>query len=237
MIRLVWSVLVLVGCTQSQVIESDDYDLNRASMLGASSSAQFNQSVRFFAWSLRSASAQTFDHYEQMDTQSQSTLLSLLNLRADATDTDVSKALKGYSSNMMSAATARSNILVHQGQLKHHDIDTFAGESQVIRSISKSKDLNLEGCYEMRKVFTESKPSANWLTPEAAASWRRVGLTQTAPSISPSVKASTKAFLFLDLAERISRLYVYEESNGGQDSELTEVVVSCPIDPTTFDHQ
>jgi hypothetical protein len=218
------------------VIESV-HDVRGSSTLGAPSPAQFGQTVRVFAWSLRSASSETFDNYEQMDTQSQRTLLTLLNLRADASNTEVSTALKGYSSTMMSAATARPNILVQQGQLKHHDIDTLAGESQVIRSISKSKDMNLAGCYEMRKVFTESKPSADWLTPEAAASWRRVGLTQTAPSVSPSLHASTKAFLLLDLVQRVSRLYVYEESNGGQDSELTEVVVSCPIDPTTFDHQ
>lgn len=236
MIRLVWSVLLLFGCTQSQVVEAT-HDVHRTSTLGASSPTQFDQSVRFFAWSLRSASAETFDHFEQMDAPSQEVLLSLLNLRTDASEAEISTALKDYSSHMMSAATARSNVLVQQGQLKHHDIDTLAGESQVIRSISRSKDLKMESCYEMRKVFTESKPSADWLTPEAAASWRRVGLTQTAPSVSPSLDASTKAFLLLDLVQRVSRLYVYEESNGGEESELTELVVSCAIDPSTFGSQ
>ncbi len=232
---LVWSMLFLMGCAQSQVISSrPDADFN--SKLGTPSLSESDSSIGLFAWSLRSVGAQTFDTLEPMDTDSRYSLFSLLNLASESTNAQVSVALKLYAAQMMDAASERSRVLVQQGQLKHHDIDSLAGESQVIRSISKAQAPTSDNCYEMRKVFTESKPVARWLSPEAAASWRRVGLAQTAPSVSPSSPATTKAFLLIDFVDRLSRLYIYEESKDGGQSELTELVVSCAIAAQTLNH-
>jgi hypothetical protein len=228
MIRLVWSVLVLIGCGQSQVIESP-YSGESNSKLGSSPLAKSDHSITFFAWSIRAASGQNVDHFSDLDPTTQRALAKLTQAENLNSSEQISIALRSYATRMIGAATDRTQVLAHQGQLKHHDIDSTAGESQVIRSISQGDSLGLAGCYEMRKVFTESRPSAQWLDPKAAESWRRVGLSQTAPALPSSTLEETKAFLFIDLTGRMSRLYMYEESNESEQRELTEVVVSCPI--------
>ena len=229
MIRLVWSVLILLGCGQSQVLEST-HSGHSNSKLGASPLVKADPAISFFAWSVRSLSGQNIDNFGDFDPVTQRILTHMSQTDRFDSSEQVSKALKSYALRMIGSATDRTQVLAHQGQLKHHDIDSTAGESQVIRSISQGDSLGLAGCYEMRKVFTESKPAAQWLDAKAAESWRRVGLSQTAPALPSSNLDKTKAFLLVDLSGRISRLYMYEESNDSDQRELTEIVISCPID-------
>ena len=233
MIRLVWGMLILFGCAQSQVLESP-YAGHPDSRLGSSSQAKSDHSITFFAWSVRSVSGQSMDHFGDLDPATQRVLAKMNQTERFGSSEQISVALKSFATRMIGAATGRTQVLTHQGQLKHHDIDSTAGESQVIRSISQGDSVGLNGCHEMRKVFTESKPSTQWLDPKAAESWRRVGLSQTAPALPSSSLEETKAFLFVDLSGRMSRLYMYEESNETEQRELTEVVVSCPIPSINF---
>ena len=84
-------------------------------------------------------------------------------------------------------------------------------------------------CYEMRKVFTEARQSVSAVDEAVLESWRKWGIEPDSERVGIVSDVSTKAFLLLDLADQLTRLYIYEESDGVSEGELTEIVIQCPI--------
>jgi hypothetical protein len=225
MMRLACFFILAVGCApHGQVNKAIS---NVEDQLGPPSSSLDAPNV--FAWSIQTVDGQTHDDFSSLRSTHVDDVTELLLLPEKFAPRIADNQLRAFSKQMLVAAQQRQNIIAHQGQLKHHMLASASGDSHTIRSIAEGGD-QLRACVEMRKLFTQTEEAKSWLSPQIRESWRRIGLTETAPTLKEQSSAVAKAFLHLDLRQRVSKLYIYEEGRDQDQSELVEIVVACTLE-------
>lgn len=180
-----------------------------------------------FAWSLRSTEGRSVDTFRQIDLNDRARLEHHGFARTALNSDAFRNQLKNHALWMLGEVEAKAKFHSQHGQAKFSENGMLSHESNVIRSVAKSRSAGSMDCAEMRKVFTEKRHADGWLTEDVARTWQRVGLSEKSPVMPLQTQVTTKGFLLIDLQAQVSRLYVYQEVDQHPMSELVEITVSC----------
>ncbi|MGB0648212.1 MAG: hypothetical protein ACPGQS_13595 [Bradymonadia bacterium] len=224
MYRLTWILMLLLGCSQNQLIKEP---ITTASSARSGDIAGDSGFFTVFAWSLRSTDGRSVDNFRQID-PSDRTRLEDHGFAQPQMDSDTfRRQLKTHALWMLREGSTTRQAHSQHGQAKLRDGRYLSRESNVIRSVTMKRSSRLTQCAEMRKVFSEKRITDGWMSEDVAQSWQRIGLSEEAPVMSFDYQVATKGFLLIDLEAQLSRLYVYQELDGHPASELVEIIVSC----------
>jgi hypothetical protein len=224
MIRFVWCALLLTACGATQVPAGSSMMRTEHAEQGWSAD---QPTIHLFGWGVRGEDGRQYDSIESLDHSMRAQLEPFLPTHiSDAVE--ARRKLRAFSVQLLTMKPLSDHVLSQQGQFKHHQDSTELGSRQVIRSITRSPLAKRAHCYEMRKVYTEARQADMPGDAVVLESWKKWGITPKPGAMPNSIVVNTKAFLLLDLAAQLTRLYVYEESDGVRGGELTEVVIQCP---------
>ena len=224
MIRFVWCALLLTACGAAQVPAGSSMMRTEHAEQGRSVD---QPSIHLFGWGVRGEDGRHYDSIASLDHSMRARLEPFLPITIhDASE--ARRTLRAFAVQLLTMQPLSDHVVAQQGQFKHHQDSTEIGSRQVIRSITRSPLAKRAHCYEMRKVYTEARQADLPGDAVVLESWKKWGIAPKPGAMPNSRFANTKAFLLLDLAAQLTRLYVYEESNGALGGELTEVVIQCP---------
>ena len=226
MIRFVWCALLLTACGASQVPAGSSMMRTEHAEQGRSVG---QPAIHLFGWGVRGEDGRQYDSIESFDHAMRMQLEPFLPLKISDT-ADAQRRLRAFSARLLAMKPVSDHVVAHQGQFKHHQDSAELGSRQVIRSITRSPLAKRAHCYEMRKVYTESRQSIQPGDAEVLESWKRWGIAPVSKATMNASVVNTKAFLLLDLSAQLTRLYVYTESDGIGGGDLTEVVIQCPVE-------
>ena len=225
MIRFVWCALLLTACGASQLpagstsMSAEQTEDSRLSKV---------PTIDLFGWGVRGEDGRQYDSIQTLEEAMRPQLDPILSI--DISDSaEARRQLRAFALQLLTVNTTANDVVTQQGQLKQHEAAVVLGSSQAIRSITRSRVAKNAHCYEMRKVFTEARQSVSAVDEAVLESWRKWGIEPDSERVGIVSDVSTKAFLLLDLADQLTRLYIYEESDGVSEGELTEIVIQCPI--------
>ena len=191
MYRLTWILILLVGCSQNQLIQ-------KPSMLPASArSGDMIGDAGFFtvfAWSLHSSDGRSVESFRQIDHKDR-ILLNHHGFFEPLMNSDTFRSqLKAHALWMLREGSTMEQFHSQHGQSKLRDGRYLSRESNVIRSVTTRRSTQSNQCVEMRKVFSEKRFPDGWMNEEVAQSWQRIGLSEEAPVMSFDYKVPTKGF-------------------------------------------
>ena len=230
MLRFVWCAFLLIGCGATQVPADDAKTSADANIDRLRLDAQ--PVIDFFGWGIQDYEGRYHDSVEHVSAAGGAALPAILSTEQTSSDR-IAQKLKQFATKLIDLNRDANEVLKQQGQVKHHDLKQELGARQVIRSITRSPAAKSADCYEMRKIFTESKQVTAPGDQVVAAAWQKWGIVSNEALLGRTHRVATKAFLLFDLQHQLVRLYVYQEADTFMDGELTEIVIQCPLSATS----
>ena len=222
MFRLVWCVLFLTACGASQVPEASKTERTEPASLSGQSP------IDLFGWAVLDGEGRYHESIAALPMVDRIQLHKLISSQ-HVDGVEIKAHLKRMSERLLLRRSDRRPDLSHRGQIKQRQNSSRTENTEAIRTVSFSNRIRSLQCYEMRKVYAETRTVSSPIDAVVRDAWKRWGVEPEKYSLPPVPAVNTKAFLLIDMKTQGLRLYVYEEVDDAADSELSEVVILCPF--------